>query len=635
MNRSAEQIQRILKNWGDNDLSTASRLLWHAGIPNRLMQLPDRWWATSLAFDSGLWLTRERNPSPGIWLVNQQATTLQLNLQPIGSKRATPPDPDQLERDVLSLWPGCHQLPRFWSLSRKETACLILESVLWISIPVLLVRSYPAALLVPLVILVLRNQALPMASSLRATQLAMASLQQWLRLPVSTIVRLRGNLGSGLIQLLLQASQRQPEVLKNLAVGLLTLVGASVFLALAEPLLSLVVLVCCLLWVLSVAWMTWSNRIMMIHRDRAFSQADSRSLALLRIHASLRLAGAEERALEFWKAPLREALRWQRRLDCNRAIALLFALSFASATLWLALNTPSTGQVLALITLQLACSQLIIHHLQPLISLQMEWSAGQGLLNSAPEWQPESRDPGTLLGSISCEGISYRYDERSPWALKELTLEIPAGAYVALVGPTGSGKSTLLHLLLGFAEPQHGVLRFDGTDTRLLQQDLLRPQIGAMLQEGHLVGQTIWDVLAAGRPLTMTAAMAAIEAVGFSDDLKTLPMGLETPLHDGGRQLSGGQRQKLAIARALIGQPRLLLLDEPTSALDPISQAAVLSTLRQQRCTRILIAHQLSTVKEADLILVLQGGHLVQQGDYTSLENVDGAFRDLIKQQGS
>lgn len=635
MTRAAEQIQRVLKNWGDNDLSTASRLLWHAGIPNRLMQLPARWWTTSLAFDSGLWLTREKNPSPHIWLVNQQATTLRLNLQPIGSKKATPPDPDQLERDVLSLWPGCHQLPRFWSLSRTETAGLILESVLWISIPFLLIRSHPATLLVPLVILLLRNQATPMATSLRATQLAMASLQQWLRLPVSTVVRLSGSLGSGLIQLLLQASQRQPEVLRNLAVGLLTLFGASALLALAEPLLSLAVLGCCLLWLLSVGWMTWSNQRLVIHRDRAFGQADRRSLALLRINASLRLAGAEERALEFWNAPLREAMRWQGLLDRNRAIALFFALSCASAALWFAFNAIASGQVLALIVLQLACSLLIVHHLQPLMSLQMEWSAGQGLLNNSPEWQPEANDPGTLLGSISCEEISYRYDERSSWALKDLTTEIPAGAYVALVGPTGSGKSTLLHLLLGFAEPQHGVLRFDGTDARLLQQDLLRPQIGAMLQEGHLVGQTIWDVLAAGRPLTMTAAMEAIEAVGFGADLKTLPMGLETPLHDGGRQLSGGQRQKLAIARALIGQPRLLLLDEPTSALDPISQATVLGTLRQLRCTRILIAHQLSTVKEADLILVLQGGRLVQQGAYSSLENVDGAFRDLMKQQES
>ena len=127
------------------------------------------------------------------------------------------------------------------------------------------------------------------------------------------------------------------------------------------------------------------------------------------------------------------------------------------------------------------------------------------------------------------------------------------------------------------------------------------------------------------------AALLA-NADGFIQDL---PDGYNTLLEERGSNLSGGQLQRIAIARAVLGNPAVLLLDEATSALDSISQAAVLSTLRQQRCTRILIAHQLSTVKEADLILVLEGGHLVQQGDYTSLENVDGAFRDLIKQQGS
>ena len=131
----------------------------------------------------------------------------------------------------------------------------------------------------------------------------------------------------------------------------------------------------------------------------------------------------------------------------------------------------------------------------------------------------------------------------------------------------------------------------------------------------------------------MATAMAALEAVGFSNDLQMLPMGLETPLPGGGQQLSGGQRQKLALARALIGDPRLLVLDEPTSALDPTSQAIVLKTLRQLSCTRVLIAHRLSTVREADLILVLNNGRLVQQGDYATLSSEPGPFRSLMEQQ--
>ena len=154
-----------------------------------------------------------------------------------------------------------------------------------------------------------------------------------------------------------------------------------------------------------------------------------------------------------------------------------------------------------------------------------------------------------------------------------------------------------------------------------------------MLQDGRLVGQTIWDVLSAGRPLTMTAALEALDAVGFSEDLKKLPMGLDTPLPGGGQQLSGGQRQKLALARALIGNPRLLLLDEPTTFLDSASQKAALRSVRLLNCTRLLIAHRISTVQDADLILVMKDGQLVQQGTYSALKEKPGTFRDLMQQQ--
>lgn len=629
----AERIQHVLKDWRDEEFSTASRLLWHAGVPSRLMELPPEWWSSGCNLDSGLWLAQDSAPSPRLWLVSQNADNLQLNWKLIGTGSANPPEPEKLRRDVLSLWPGHERLPSFWSQSSSVITGLLLEALLWIALSALLMHGHPAALLVPVLILLLRSQDSALATNLRASQWAIAGLQQWLRLPLSTVMPLQGALGSGLIQLLLRAGQRQVDVLRGLGVPASTLLGTTLLLALIELQVSLMVLGLCLLWLLCNAQLIWSNRELMVRRDEAFERADQRCLALLRINASLRLAAAEERALGFWSAQQQEALRWQRRLDRNNATAWIVALLSTGAAVWFGFNAISPQQVLPLVIAQLICSQMLSHQLQRLVSLQMEWSAGRRLFATAPEWQPGGQDPGDLRGRIDFEAVSYRYHERNSWALRDLSVHIPAGSYVALVGPTGSGKSTLLHLLLGFAEPQRGVLRFDGSDARSLQQDLLRPQIGAMLQDGRLVGHTLWDVLAAGRPLTMSEAMAALDAVGFREDLKTLPMGLDTPLPEEGRQLSGGQRQKLAIARALIGRPKLLLLDEPTSSLDPRSQATVLNSLRQLDCTRLLIAHRLSTVKEADLILVLQGGQLVQQGDYASLAGSEGAFRDLMQQQ--
>lgn len=633
MSSPPSRIQRLLQGWSNTDLDSAARLLWHNGVPNRMTQLPAQWWSSGCSIDSGLWLALDSGDAASAWLVQQDAKTLGLSVLPLNGDSTNPPAPEQLQRDVLSLWPGRQELPRFWQLSVPEAIGLSVEAMLWLGLPLLLLRGHPGALAIPVLILLVRSQRSPLRSQLSATQLAVTGLQQLLRLPLRTIVQLQSSLGPGLIQLLLDVGQRQPAVLQGMVLPMLVLAGSSVLLALIQPLLSLQVLACLLLWLLISTVLAWRGQGLRLQRDQAFVEADRRSLALLRISPSIRLAAAENRALAFWRSPQHSALRWQRRLDRNSTLAFWTTMLSAAGVVHLALNADAGLAVLPLVALELAATQLLSQRLKQLITLQLEWNAGQGLLASSPEWQAGAKDPGALQGAIDFDAISYRYDERSSWALRDLTLHIPADSYVALVGPTGSGKSTLLHLLLGFGEPQHGTLYLDGTDARLLQQDLLRPQIGSMLQDGRLVGHTIWDVLAAGRPLTMTAAMAALDAVGFSNDLQMLPMGLDTPLPGGGRQLSGGQRQKLALARALIGEPQLLVLDEPTSALDPTSQAIVLNTLRQLSCTRILIAHRLSTVQEADQILVLDNGRLVQQGDYATLSSEPGAFRALMQQQ--
>ena len=633
MNSPPDRMQRLLQGWSNTDLNSAARVLWQNGVPNRMTQLPAQWWSSGCNIDAGLWLAVDKSDQASAWLVVQDAQTLKLTVLPVNGAATDAPSPEQLQRDVLSLWPGRQNLPQLWRLSVPEAIGLGLEALLWLALPLSLLRGHPGTLVLPVLILLVRSQRTPLRSQLRAMQLAMAGLQQLLRLPLRTVVHLQSSLGPGLVQLLLDVGQRQPAVLRGVMLPMLVLVGSSALLAWIQPLLSLQVSACLMLWLLISTVLAWSSRGLLLQRDQAFVEADRRSLALLRVSPSIRLAAAEERALAFWQSPQRAGIHWQRRLDRNSTLGFWAAMLSAAGVVQLALNSRPPLQVLPLVALQLAATQQLSQRLRQLLSLQLEWTTGQGLLASTPEWQPGAKDPGELQGAIDFDGISYRYNERSSWALRDLTVQIPAGSYVALVGPTGSGKSTLLHLLLGFGDPQHGTLRLDGTDARRLQQDLLRPQIGSMLQDGRLVGHTIWDVLAAGRPLTMAAAMAALEAVGFSNDLKTMPMGLDTPLPGGGRQLSGGQRQKLALARALIGQPRLLLLDEPTSALDPTSQAIVLNTLRQRSCTRLLIAHRLSTVQEADLILVLDNGRLVQQGDYASLSTESGAFRTLMQQQ--
>ncbi|GAB3129139.1 NHLP bacteriocin export ABC transporter permease/ATPase subunit [Novispirillum itersonii] len=255
------------------------------------------------------------------------------------------------------------------------------------------------------------------------------------------------------------------------------------------------------------------------------------------------------------------------------------------------------------------------------------------IIDAVPESTGQRRDPGTLKGAIEASGLSFRYGPGDPLVLDRLSFRIEAGQFVAIVGTSGSGKSTLLRLLTGFETPSEGDLRFDGQPLETLDVDILRRQMGVVLQHGRVMSGSVMDNIVGTSGLGQDEAWDAARMAGLDADITAMPMGMHTVLPDGGASLSGGQRQRLLIARALVRRPALLLLDEATSALDNLTQAIVSETLSRLTATRIVVAHRLSTIRHADRILVLDGGRLVEDGPYDTLMAKDGAFAALARRQ--
>ena len=255
-------------------------------------------------------------------------------------------------------------------------------------------------------------------------------------------------------------------------------------------------------------------------------------------------------------------------------------------------------------------------------------------LTSKPEITPNGKIVHSLSGEIEINNVVFRYKKNSDPIINNLTMNIKKGEYVAIVGKTGCGKSTLLRLLLGFETPERGGIYFDQIDINTLDKRSLRQKIGVVMQNGSIFQGDIFSNIIVTSPWkTMDDAWEAARMAGLEQDIEDMPMGMHTLISEGSGGISGGQKQRLMIARALISKPRILFFDEATSALDNITQKIVSDNIDKLRCTRIVIAHRLSTVKNCDRIFVIDKGQIAEEGKFDNLMERKGLFYNLVIRQ--
>lgn len=255
------------------------------------------------------------------------------------------------------------------------------------------------------------------------------------------------------------------------------------------------------------------------------------------------------------------------------------------------------------------------------------------ILKAVPEMKANAMDPGELSGDIEISNVTFRYSPETPPVLNNFSLTIRPGEFIAFVGASGSGKSTIIRLLLGFEQPESGGIYYDGQDLSGLNLGTVRRQIGVVLQGSRLTSGTIFENIVGSARLTIDDAKEAAKAAGLEEDIAAMPMGMHTVVSEGASTFSGGQKQRLMIARALAQKPRILILDEATSALDNRTQAIVNESLERESLTRIVVAHRLTTIVNADRIIVLGGGGIVEEGRYAELMARGGAFATLARRQ--
>lgn len=255
------------------------------------------------------------------------------------------------------------------------------------------------------------------------------------------------------------------------------------------------------------------------------------------------------------------------------------------------------------------------------------------VLETTPESGEEKIEADVLSGTLEVKNLTFSYREDTPNVLNDVSFRIAAGEHVAIVGKSGCGKSTLIRLLLGFEAPKSGAVYYDGQDLAELSLPSVRSQLGVVLQNGQLMTGDIFHNIIGTNDLTLDDAWTAAEAAGVADDIREMPMQMNTIVSEGSTNISGGQRQRILIARALAMKPAIIICDEATSALDNRTQAIVTKSLDRLKATRIVVAHRLSTIRHADRIIVLDGGRIAESGTFDELTAKGGLFASFVKRQ--
>jgi NHLM bacteriocin system ABC transporter ATP-binding protein len=356
----------------------------------------------------------------------------------------------------------------------------------------------------------------------------------------------------------------------------------------------------------------------------------------------LRVAGAEERAFACWgrsysrkQRLVEQVQRVRDRLRLVNATAPVLAMGLGFS-LVLEVEDIDVGTYLAF-NLALGAFLQAITELSDtaggLVSITTHWRRTKTILEAPPEVDAAKAHPGRLSGRLALDHVTFRYRKDGRLTLEDVSLHAEAGECIALVGPSGSGKSTILNLLLGFETPSSGAVLLDGHDLVGLDLAAVRRQMGVVRQDSRLMSQSIFENIVCGSRATMDDAWEAARAAGLAEDIEQMPMGMHTIVSEGGGNLSGGQRQRLLIARALVLKPKILLFDEATSALDNRTQRIVTESIQRLQATRVVVAHRLSTIRQADRIYVLEAGRIVQQGSFDELAGRPGLFAQLMKRQ--